>query len=61
VVPDVLKEYNDFIFKLKEVPKQFHTQHGWMRCVREGLTGWRLVGKVVSQAGGCGRGLDVQL
>jgi hypothetical protein len=25
------------------------------------LTGWRLVGKVVSQAGGCGRGLDVQL
>jgi len=34
----------------------------WMdEMCREGFTGWWLVGKVVSQAGGCGRGLDVKL
>ena len=27
----------------------------------ESVTAWWLIGKVVSQAGGCGRGPDVQL
>jgi hypothetical protein len=54
VVPDVSKEYKTFILKL---PEQFQKQYGWMRCIEKVL----LVGKVVSQAGDCGRGLDVQL
>jgi hypothetical protein len=33
VVLDVLKEYNAFIFKCKEVPEEFQTQHGWRRGI----------------------------
>jgi len=42
VVPEVLKEYSASIFKLKKVPGQFQTQHGWMRCVGKVLLvgGW---------------------
>jgi hypothetical protein len=60
VVLDVVKEYNAFIFEGKEVSEEFKT--AWMEeMYLEDVAGWWLTGKLVSQAGACGRGVDVQL